>query len=200
MIQPKQNKKPKIKKINYHQGFIMFKKLTLLLATLLALFTLLNCGADSESKTDVAKLNTKSATQTKTAVASFSASDLNGTVHQSSEWIGKQPVVINFWGTWCPPCRREIPELVKLYDEYRDKGVEIVSLAVRDTPEKVDKFTQANNMNWVMLMGDIQILQAMKATRGVPTTIFYDKDGNEKFRFVGARDYNTFKQAFESII
>ncbi len=178
----------------------MLKKLTLLFTVLFTFFTLLNCGADTKSETDVAKLKTKPTTQIRTAVATFAASDLNGIVRQSSEWIGKQPVVINFWGTWCPPCRREIPELVKLYNEYRDKGVEIVSLAVNDTPEKVDKFMQANNMNWVMLMGDIQILQAMKATRGVPTTIFYDKDGNEKIRFVGARDYNTFKQAFEAII
>jgi len=132
----------------------------------------------------------------------FAVYDTKGKLHQSDEWIGKQPVVVNVWGTWCPPCRREIPELVRLYGEYHDKGIEMLGMAVatRDTPQKVESFAAQNNMKWVMLMAENQHLYALGVLTGVPTTIFYDRDGNEVNRFVGPRDYGTFKQAFESIL
>jgi len=132
----------------------------------------------------------------------FAAYDVEGNLHQSSEWIGKQPVVINVWGTWCPPCRREIPELVRLYDEYHKKGVEMLGMAVArgDTPQKVESFAEQHNMKWVMLMAQNQHLYALGVLTGVPTTIFYDRKGHEVNRFVGPRDYETFKRAFESIL
>ena len=64
----------------------------------------------------------------------FTAYNLNGAPQHTSEWIGKGPVVLNFWGTWCPPCRREIPDLVRVYNELHPQGIEILGLAVRDRP------------------------------------------------------------------
>lgn len=132
----------------------------------------------------------------------FAAYDVNGTLRHSSEWIGQQPVVINIWGTWCPPCRREIPDLVKLYDEYRYKGIEIIGLALeRDrSARKVEEFAQANNMQWVMLIADRSVAQAVRLGSGVPTTIFLNQQGKEVTRFVGPRSYDVFKEAFESIL
>ncbi len=164
-------------------------------------FGLISCSSDNEATNNKTETTTpKSTVVSNSSTVDFAAYDLNGNLHQSSEWIGKQPVVINFWGTWCPPCRREIPDLVKLYDEYNQKGIEIVSLAVKDTPDKVDVYKEKAGMGWVMLMGTPAIMMSMNATKGVPTTIFLDKQGNEVTRFVGMRDYNTFKQAFESLL
>lgn len=129
----------------------------------------------------------------------FEAYDTEGTLHQSTEYVGRQPVVINFWGTWCPPCRMEIPELVKLYDEYSPRGVEMVSLAVRNEPEDVVSFANEHGMNWKMWMGNND-LSIRYDIQGVPTTIFIDSKGNELFRFIGAQSYNTFKKAFEAIL
>lgn len=135
------------------------------------------------------------------AVARFSTIDTEMKTHQLSEWVGKTPVVINFWGTWCPPCRREIPGLVRLYDEYKDRGVEIVSLAIerRAGPAEVKRFTDQAGMKWVQLMASEDILKAFRYTGSVPTTIFLDQNGNETARYVGARDYNTFKRDFEKL-
>lgn len=130
----------------------------------------------------------------------WKARDLQGNFRSSDEWIGKQPVVVNFWGTWCPPCRMEIPDLVKLYGEYKPKGVEIVSLAVRDTPQKVETFSGQYKMNWVMLLTNQKVQEEMQLGNSVPTTIFLDRNGKETARFVGAQSYSTFKQAFDSII
>lgn len=130
----------------------------------------------------------------------FNAKDISGTWHSADEWLGKQPVVINFWGTWCPPCRREIPDLVKLNDEYAPKGVVLISLAVNDSPSSVENYAANNNMDWELLMAEEQILVDYKVTTGIPTTIFIDRNGNEITRFIGMRDYATLKQGFDAIL
>ena len=130
----------------------------------------------------------------------FVAANFDGELHHSSEWLGKQPVVINIWGTWCGPCRREIPDLARLYKEYKPKGVEIIALAVKDTPDRVRKYAGQNNMNWVLLMSEDQILIDYKAFRGVPTIFFNQKKAYEIVRFIGLKDYDTIKRAFEAII
>jgi len=135
------------------------------------------------------------------ALAKFSAFDVDGNSRQLSEWIGRKPVVINFWGTWCPPCRREIPGLIKLYDEYKSRGVEIISLAFERTagPRQVKQFAQQAGMKWVQLIGNEDIGQAFRLTGSVPTTIFLDAGGNEVARHIGARPYEVFKPDFEKI-
>lgn len=174
----------------------MYRTPRIVFALLILATMLLSCGGDQKSQADAKSVTQEP--QAKTPV-SFAAYDIDGNLHQSSEWIGKQPVVLNFWGTWCPPCRKEIPDLVRLYDEYRSRGVEIVSLAVKDTPSKVSDYSMQAGMTWVMLMADQNLMIALKATAGVPTTIFLDRNGNEVVRFIGMRDYNTFKTAFEAV-
>ena len=176
------------------------KTLTILAAMVaaIAILALAGCGSDGSSadtKADTQQANTTPAF----TPAHFAAMDTDGTQHQSTEWIGKKPVVLNFWGTWCPPCRKEIPELVKLHNEYQGK-MEMVSLAVRDTPAKVENFSSAQGMEWLMLIAENDILLKYNVTVGVPTTIFLDKNGKEVARFVGPRSYETFKQAAETVI
>ena len=130
----------------------------------------------------------------------FATVDIDGATRQSTEWVTKQPVIINFWGTWCPPCRKEIPDLVRFYEEYKPKGVEIVSLAVNDNPDAVRSYADNAGMKWVMLMGDDGIYQKYGGIRGVPTTIFIDRNGKETDRFVGARSYEDFKAAADRIL
>lgn len=135
------------------------------------------------------------------AAISFAAYDTKGNLRQSTEWVGKQAgVVVNIWGTWCGPCRMEIPALVELYETYKGKGIEIVSLAVNDPPDRVEQYAAKNNMNWVMLMGDEQSVRPFGTISGVPTTIFYNSRGVEIGRFVGARDHATFQRAFEELL
>lgn len=140
------------------------------------------------------------ATKPKSNLVSFAAYDIKGNLHNSDEWIGKQPTVINVWGTWCPPCRREIPELVLLNAEFEKKGVALLGLAVRDTPQKVEAFAANNNMTWLMMIGERKHLNSLGAITGVPTTIFYNREGKEIQRFVGPRSYDVFKKAFEAIL
>jgi len=168
--------------------------------SVLALISVIIAGCSSSDSSSRPDNDSNSASISTINVPHFSAKDIDGKLHHSSEWLGKQPGVINGWGTWCGPCRREIPDLAKLYKEYNPKGVELISLAVKDTPDRVRQYAEQNNMNWVLLMSEDQILIDYKATRGVPTTIFIDKDGNEIVRFIGMKDYNTLKRGFEAIL
>lgn len=187
-------------------------------AILIMALLFVSCGDDQSSQKNAndltqAKMNNNQATHPDggsagnvTATGSisnqfvFTATDIDGNQRISDEWMGKGPVVVNVWGTWCPPCRKEIPDLVKLYEEFKPKGIEILGFAVRDTPDKVRKFSEGNNMNWVMMMGDQGAIETFGSIRGVPTTIFIDKDGKELGRFVGARSYKEFKEAFEALL
>ncbi|MCK4301285.1 MAG: TlpA family protein disulfide reductase [candidate division Zixibacteria bacterium] len=170
----------------------------------LLLLLLVSCGGDSDQ---AGRTSGEQAGQGKnvqaapvSAPANFSAYDLSGRLRHSNEWIGKQPVVINLWGTWCSPCRREIPDLIRLYKEFRPQGVEMIGLAVKDQHRRVGQFVEQQGMEWVILMAERHHLYSLRATSGVPTTIFLDRNGNEVARFVGGRPYDIFKQAFQAIL
>ena len=202
-------------------------KTALALSLMVLVFLMVSCGASDETsqsnqatkqlqskqiqpapeplnvqlrKTTTQQTSTSTATESKPNVVQFAAYDIYGRLRNSDEWIGKQPTIINIWGTWCPPCRREIPDLVRLNQEYEGKGVALLGLAVRDTPEKVEKFALSNKMTWTMMIGEQNQLNTLGVITGVPTTIFFNRDGKETQRFVGPRSYDVFKQAFEAIL
>ncbi len=142
-------------------------------------------------------------TTTETPAVSFatwSATDVDGNLRQATEWVGKRPTIINFWGTWCPPCRKEIPDLVKLYAEYNPKGVEILGFAVRDEASNVQIFADEARMNWVMMMGNEEVLDKYGPITGVPTTIFLDSNGKEVKRFIGPPTLEEFRAAADMIM
>jgi thiol-disulfide isomerase/thioredoxin len=190
------------------------KRFALLLSFLILPLVLWSCSADDtglgENQAAVAQ-SQSGQSSSGTAVAQepagqaamrLSVPDPDGVPHQLSKWIGQQPVVINFWGTWCPPCRREIPDLVRLYDEYRDRDVEIISIALEKTPNpgpQVRAFVRQAGMEWVQLMANEQVVRVFEYRGSVPTTIFLDREGREVNRHVGARTYDMFKQDFEAI-
>ncbi len=178
------------------------KALKIVFIALLSLNSIWSCSSSNNNKTaEQAPSNLPQSMPAKsTSSPTFVVADLKGNSHTFEEFKGKGPLMLNFWGTWCPPCRRELPDLVKIYEEYKPKGLEIVGLAVKDTPEKVRQFAGENNLNWVMLMANMDAMVSFGATQGVPTTIFFDKNGFEKARYIGARSYEDFKAEVEKIL
>jgi thiol-disulfide isomerase/thioredoxin len=190
----------------------MLRRIVFVLAAMLAIASLFSCGGDKSAKESTAQQGSpQAATQqpaTQQAAAQpiavpelqFTTLDAQGVSQSSTQWIGKQPVVLNFWGTWCGPCRREIPDLVKLYDEYHQRGIQIVGLAVNDDPKDVLAFAGEHQMQWTMLMATDDIRKQYDVVNGVPTTIFLDQNGKEINRFIGNRAYEDFKPSFEAIL
>lgn len=133
------------------------------------------------------------------AALQFTVNDPDGNLRQSQNWFTGAPVVLNFWGTWCPPCRREVPALVEINNEFSPKGVKMVSLSYNDTPEQVKKFVQANNMSWEQVLVDQNVVASF-GIQGFPTTIFYTADGKELGRLVGGRTHADFHAAFSMLV
>jgi thiol-disulfide isomerase/thioredoxin len=105
--------------------------------------------------------------------------DLDGHVHSLAEWDGKA-LVINFWATWCAPCRREIPLLNRIEREHGPKGVEVVGIAV-DFADDVRAFTKDFPISYPLLIGEEDGLEAARAfgvaTMAFPFTAFTDSKG-----------------------
>jgi thiol-disulfide isomerase/thioredoxin len=105
----------------------------------------------------------------------FSITTLDGTTRSIEDFIGK-PLMVNFWGIDCPPCKAELPEIVKYYNKYNPQGLEIVSLNVDSTPEEQLEFMKTQPMPWITA-SDKEGLFKKWGYRGIPTTIFVDAKG-----------------------
>ncbi len=109
----------------------------------------------------------------------FTLNDLDGKARSSDEFAGKA-VIVNFWATWCAPCRREIPLLNALQAEYGPRGLQVLGIAV-DTKENVTAYQQELKLEYPSLQGE---LEAMEVGRkfgldlyGLPVSVFTDKQG-----------------------
>lgn len=104
--------------------------------------------------------------------------DRAGVRRKLSEWKGR-PTVINFWATWCEPCRREIPLLLKLRQENAAAGLEVVGIAV-DSRDAVLKYAQEMHIDYPVLIGEQEGLQAVQAfgmETELPFSVFADSQG-----------------------
>jgi thiol-disulfide isomerase/thioredoxin len=104
------------------------------------------------------------------------ALDLLGRPVNKDNWAGKV-VLVNFWATWCPPCRVEIPELIALKNEYKDR-LEIVGISEDDDPPvEVLKFTRMKGMTYPVVMATSELVQAYGGVPALPTSFLIDTQG-----------------------
>jgi peroxiredoxin len=130
----------------------------------------------------------------------FTVKDLNGQLISSSEFKDKV-VIINFWATWCPPCKAEIPGFVEAYSEYQDQGLEIVGLSLDQlSPEKVLEFARSYEINYPVAMSTEDIYEAYQPGPYIPSSIIIDKNGKIRHRHVGYLDKADIAKYFQSLM
>jgi thiol-disulfide isomerase/thioredoxin len=130
----------------------------------------------------------------------FTLETVDGKKVSLSDFKGKG-VIINFWATWCPPCRQEIPDMIELQKAYAGKFT-FIGIAVNDMPEKVAAYVKEKGINYPVAMGNDKVVidygKFLEGgqLRGIPTSFVINPKGEIVTAFVGARD----KHAFESMI
>jgi thiol-disulfide isomerase/thioredoxin len=107
----------------------------------------------------------------------FVLTSLQGQTLKLSDLRGKA-VVLNFWATWCPPCKQEIPWLVELQKRYGGQGLQIVGVAMDDgDPKEVVKFAAENSINYPVLFGEEKVADEYGGIDYLPTTFYIDRNG-----------------------
>jgi thiol-disulfide isomerase/thioredoxin len=133
-------------------------------------------------------------------VLNFSLNDLEGKPIDLSQYTGKV-VILDVWDTWCPPCRKGIPEFVDLYKNYKDQGLQIVGVALaRNGVPTVQKFVSDYKINYLTVIGDKKIYDIFGEIRGIPTTFVIDKTGKIHQKYVGYHPKSVFEKDIKQLL
>ena len=126
----------------------------------------------------------------------FFLKDLNGNEVTLDDFEGKV-LFVNFWATWCPPCREEIPGFVETYAVYHEKGMEILGISLdRQGVYVVKKFAEKYEVNYPIALGTQQLVQDYQPGQYIPTTIIIDREGKIRHRHVGYMDKTVLEKYF----
>lgn len=106
----------------------------------------------------------------------FSLADLDGNVHTLSDYEG-QVVIINFWATWCRPCRSEMPALQAVYEEYQDEGLVLLAVNQDESPSTISSFIAEYGLSFPILLDDTLQVSRQYEIEAYPSTFFIDRRG-----------------------
>ncbi len=184
----------------------MIKKSILMVLLIILVLGCENTSAKNQSanKNSVVKQKQKNNNQRKEIISApdFTLSDLEGNPISLNKLKGKV-VLLNFWGTWCGPCREEIPDFIKLAEKYKDNGLEIIGITLTSgNAKKITAFANKWNINYTLLT-DFKGNETQEVTSlygkvtgrpitGIPTTFLIDRDGFIRKRYVGPRSEEIF--------
>ncbi len=120
----------------------------------------------------------------------FTLKDLNGKDVKLSDYRGKI-IMLNFWATWCPPCREEMPSMEGLYSKLRGKNFEMIAVNIQEKEATVKNYIRNNNYTFPVLL-DVNAEAASKyQIMSIPTTYIIDTRGKLAAGFIGARDWSS---------
>ena len=143
--------------------------------------------------------NTAAPGDSSDAAPAFELTDLNGSTIILGELKGKV-VFLNFWATWCPPCKEEIPGFVEAYAQYKDEGLAIIGVSLdRISQQKVLEFTEEYEINYPVAMSTQQLYDDYQPGQFIPATIVIDRQGLIRHRHVGYMDKETLVKYFQEL-
>jgi len=131
--------------------------------------------------------------------AAFTLQDLDGKPLSLASYRGKV-VLLNFWATWCTPCRAEIPQFVEYQNRYGQQGLQLLGISMDDDVTPVREFYQQFKMNYPVAIGNANLAESYGGVLGLPVTFLIGRDGRIAAKYVGATDMTALQQKIESLL
>jgi thiol-disulfide isomerase/thioredoxin len=128
----------------------------------------------------------------------FLLRDISGKIVSSADWKGKV-VILNFWATWCPPCREEIPELVQLQAKYKDRLLVVGASEDDEGPQKVQQFMQQHGMNYPVVMATKELIDNYGGVPALPTSFLIDPQGRVMMKHTGLFEYEVYEREVRAL-
>ena len=129
----------------------------------------------------------------------FVAVDLNGRKLALSDYKGKV-VLLDFWATWCGPCKEEVPTLVALERKYGKRGFQVIGISLDDNARPVRKFYARFNMNYPVVMGDAKLAESFGGILGLPVAFLIGRDGRIDAKYVGQTSAAVFERDARNLL
>jgi len=149
---------------------------------------------------ETASAPAQEASPARTPAPDWKLADLNGRMTKFSDFHGKV-LILDFWATWCAPCRVEIPHFVELQKQYGDKGLTIIGVSLDEQgPEVVKKFVKRLGVNYPIVIGDAKVAEAYGGIDAIPTTFVIDRQGRIVSRHMGYDDKTVFEKEIQSLL
>lgn len=134
------------------------------------------------------------------AAPAWELKDLDGKAVKLSDFKGKV-VLLNFWATWCPPCRKEIPALIALQNQYKEQGLVVIGVSLdQGGASTVKPFSTRMKINYPLVIGDEKTGAVYGGIQAIPTTFYIDRDGNVAGRQQGDSDQAGFEAAIKPLL
>jgi len=129
----------------------------------------------------------------------FSLPDVSGHTLSLSSYRGKV-ILLDFWATWCDPCREEIPRFIELQNKYGERGLQIIGISMDDSPQPVRDFYHEFKMNYPVALGGAKTGDLYGGVLGLPIAFVIDREGRICTKHIGATDISVFEREITAML
>lgn len=177
------------------------KKILILIIVMLSAFNILGCEKQqAENSFTYEKEQSFTTANESRKAADFALKTLDGKTVKLSDYKGKI-VIIDFWATWCPPCRKGIPDLVEIQKQYKENVVVIgISLDQENTIKDLAPFIKQYGINYPVVLGDQKVVMDYGNIQAIPTSFIVDQAGNIVDTHVGLVPKSTYTSKIDKLL
>jgi thiol-disulfide isomerase/thioredoxin len=131
----------------------------------------------------------------------YTVKDMNGASVKLADYKGKV-ILVNFWATWCPPCKAELPALIELYDRYKDQGLVVLGISGDDDAETLRAFASEWKINYPMIVGrdETDLMDSYGPIYGYPISVIVGRDGSVCGKHVGPATKEEFEREIKALL